>query len=98
MSRHKRKPSSDLGSARVPINLGYGTCAYKRGGKWRYRNSQTDHKFIEAKDGELLLELARRGYRIVYTAHECIDRPHLPCPACEGDTFRALGIAFPPDR
>lgn len=95
MSLPRRKASSDLGSARAPINLGYGTCAYKSSGKWRYRNSQTANKFIEAKDGELLLELARRGYRIVYAAHECIDRPHLPCPACEGDTVRALGITFP---
>jgi len=40
-------------------------------------------KFIDAKDHDMIVELESRGYQILYPAHECVDRPHLPCPACE---------------
>jgi hypothetical protein len=33
-----------------------------------------------------------RNYHVIYPAHECADRPNLPCPACEMDGLRALGI------
>jgi hypothetical protein len=70
----------NLGTARSPIDLGHGHFGYKRNGRWHYG---TRRKFIEVTDGELALELERRGYEILYPGHECVDRPHLPCPACQ---------------
>jgi hypothetical protein len=46
-------------------------------------NSRFGRRFIEVSDHELILELETRGYQILHPAHECIDRPNLPCPACE---------------
>lgn len=83
------KPVSppDLGTARSPIDLGQGSFAYRRNGRWRYRNAETmrrfGRKFVDATDHDLIMELESRG------AHECVDRPHLPCPACERTALRA---------
>jgi hypothetical protein len=86
------KPSSDLGSAKSPIDFGQGSYAYRRNGKWRYRDPETTRKFgdrfVEVTDQELIVELETRGYMILYPAHECVDRPHLPCPACRIDEHR----------
>jgi hypothetical protein len=86
----------NIGSARFPVNLGHGVWAYRRKGRWRYRDFETKRhfgrRFIEASDAELMLELEKRGYRVLYPAHECVDRPTLPCPACEMDALRALGL------
>ncbi len=86
----------DLGSAKSPINLGNGTCAYRRRGRWHYRSPETirrfGEKFVEATDSELISELADRGYKVIWPAHECADRPNLVCPACEMDALRALKI------
>jgi len=41
-----------------------------------------------AKSGDKLA-----AYREAYPAHECVDRPHLPCPAClkwTGDDFATV--------
>jgi hypothetical protein len=84
----------DIGSAKRPINLGHGVAAYKRGGHWLYRSAETKRrfgrKFIEATDAELMLELEKRGFTVLYPAHECVDRPHLPCPACEMYALRSV--------
>ena len=83
----------NIGSAKRPIDLGYGVWAYKQNGHWLYRNPETERrfggKFIEATDAELALELEKRGFTVLYPAHECVDRPNLPCPACERDALRA---------
>jgi hypothetical protein len=50
-------------------------------------------KFVDAKDHDLIMELESRGYQILYPAHECVDRPHLPCPACERTALRATRTA-----
>ena len=87
----------NIGSARSPISLGYGTCAYRRNGRWHYRNSETirrfGRRFVEATDAELMVELESRGYKVLCPAHECVDRPNLPCPACEMDVLRTLGLS-----
>jgi hypothetical protein len=77
----------NLGSARSPIDLGHGHVGYKRNGRWHHRERG---KFVEVTDGELTLELERRGYAILYPGHECVDRPDLPCPACERTGHKAL--------
>ena len=86
----------DIGSAKRPIELGHGVWAYKQNGHWLYRNPETERrfggKFIEATDAELALELERRGVTVLYPAHECVDRPNLPCPACERDALRAAKL------
>jgi hypothetical protein len=87
----------NIGSAKSPVNLGQGLWAFKRDGHWLYRDSQTKrrfgrNKFIEATDAELMLALEKRGFSVLCPAHECVDRPHLPCPACERDSLRALGL------
>jgi hypothetical protein len=41
---------------------------------------------------ELMLEVEKRGFSVPCPAHECVDRPNLPCPASERDSLRALGI------
>ena len=92
----KNNPApSNLGSARSPIDFGHGSYAYRRNGRWRYRNTETmrrfGRKFVDAKDHDLIMELESRGYQILYPAHECVDRPHLPCPACERIALRATG-------
>lgn len=51
-----------------------------------------DRKFIEATDAELMFELASRGLTVLYPAHECVDRPNLPCPACERDALRVMKL------
>lgn len=80
---------SNIGSRRSPLDLGRGRFAYKRNGHWHYRDTENSgrlfHKFVEVADSELILELETRGYQILHPAHECIDRPNLPCPACELD-------------
>lgn len=80
-----QKALPSLGTARSPVDFGHGCFAYKRNGRW-HRASTTGRwgrrKFVEVTDGELVLELERRGYEILYPGHECVDRPHLPCPAC----------------
>jgi hypothetical protein len=75
----------NLGTAKSPIDFGHGRFGYKRNGRWHYRTSR---KFSEVTDTELALELERRGYEILYPGHECADRPHLPCPACERNRAR----------
>lgn len=96
MKQRKVTPPN-LGSARSPIEFGGGTLGYRRNGQWRYRNLATmrkfGSKFVEATDQDLILELERRGYQILYPAHECLDRPNLPCPACDLDAPRAIGAA-----
>ena len=87
----------NIGSAKSPVNLGHGLWAFKRNGHWLYRDSKTKrrfgrNKFIEATDRELMLELEKRGFSVLCPPHECVDRPNLPCPACERDGLRALGI------
>jgi len=95
MSRAKIIPRN-IGTARSPVSLGHGVWAYRRNGRWRYRDLETalrfGRRFIEASDAELMLELEKRGYRVLCPAHECVDRPNLPCPACEMDALRALGL------
>ena len=86
----------NIGSPRKPINLGNGVLGFKRNGHWLYRNAETERlfggRFIEATDAELALELEKRGLTILYPAHECVDRPTLPCPACERDAVRATKL------
>ena len=87
----------NIGSAKSPVNLGHGLWAFKRNGHWFYRDSRTKRrfgriKFIEATDAELMLELEKRGFSVLCPAHECVDRPNLPCPACEKDSLLALGL------
>jgi hypothetical protein len=85
-----------IGSARRPIDLGHGVLAYKQNGHWLYRSAETErrfgHKFIDASDAELTLELEKRGITVVFPAHECADRPNLPCPACEMYALRAAKL------
>jgi hypothetical protein len=87
----------NLGTARSPIDLGQGNYAYRRNGRWCYRNAETvrrfGRKFVWANDHDLIMELESRGYQILYPAHECVDRPHLPCPACERTALRATRTA-----
>lgn len=87
--------SRDIGSPKSPINFGEKAFAYKHGGRWYYRTPETvkryGRRFIEAAtDKELILELHYRGYQVRGLAHECIDRPHLPCFACERGSLRGL--------
>jgi hypothetical protein len=83
----------NIGSKRSPVNLGHGVLAYKRDGHWLFRNSQDKgRKFKQATDAELMFELEKRGMTVLFPAHECIDRPGLPCPACQRDSLRALGL------
>jgi hypothetical protein len=91
----KRKLSSpNLGSPKAPIPFGSGKWGYRRNGQWLYRSPETVGKFVKVTDLALILELEKRGYKVLYPPHECIDRPHLPCPACEMDsTKRAIKIA-----
>jgi hypothetical protein len=90
----RKKQSSNLGSAKLPIDFGRGSFAYRRDGTWRYRSPQTarqfGRRFIEVADQELISELETRGYMILNPAHECADRPHLPCPACEMHARRSV--------
>lgn len=94
--RSRKNTLPNLGSAKSPIDLGHGASAYRRNGRWHYRNEETIRhfglQFIEATDEELIRELAMRGYRVLTPAHECVDRPNLVCPACEMAALRALGI------
>jgi hypothetical protein len=83
----------NIGTAKSPINLGRGRFAYKRDGRWHHRQ-RGRFRFVEVTDSELALELERRGYEIINPGHECVDRPHLPCPACEN--ARALKTLFFP--
>jgi hypothetical protein len=96
MSTKKVSPPN-LGTPSSPIDLGQGSIAYRRNGRWRYRNAETmrrfGRKFVFAKDHDLIMELESRGYQILYPAHECVDRPHLPCPACERTALRATRTA-----
>jgi hypothetical protein len=79
----------NMGSAKRPIDFGHGKAAYRRKGQWLYKNAETS-KFVNVTDQELACELEKRGYQILYPAHECVDRPNLPCPACGMDAKRAL--------
>jgi hypothetical protein len=72
--------------------FGHGLWAFKRNGHWLYCDSRTKHrfrrhKFIEATDAELMLELEKREFSVFCPAHEGVDRPNLPCPACEKDSL-----------
>jgi len=86
----------NIGSAKRPIDIGHGVWAYKHNGRWLYRSKETERllgrKFIEATDEELKCELEKRGITVLYPAHECVDRPNLPCPACERDGLRAAKL------
>jgi hypothetical protein len=100
MAKRKKQASldlGDLGTPATPINFGHGRSAYRRNGRWPYRNRETTRRFgldfVEATDRALIMELEMRGYQILYPAHECIDRPNLPCPACEMDSQRIIRIA-----
>jgi hypothetical protein len=92
-----KKTPLNIGSARSPINLGYGTSAFRLNGSWHYRNSETirrfGRRFVEATDAELMVELESRGYKVLCPAHECVDRPNLPCPACGMDVLRTLALS-----
>ncbi|HEX3106897.1 MAG TPA: hypothetical protein VHQ22_20870 [Terriglobales bacterium] len=93
----KNTSPPNLGTAKSPIDFGQGNYAYRRDGRWHYRNADTmrrfGRKFVDAKDHDLIMELESRGYQILYPAHECVDRPHLPCPACERTALRATRTA-----
>jgi hypothetical protein len=86
----------NIGTAKRPVDFGHGVSAFKRDGRWYYRNGETQRhigrKFIEATDAELKLELEKRGFEVLYPAHECADRPNLPCPACERVALRAVNL------
>jgi len=86
--------ATNIGSAASPVDFGSGILGYKRKGRWHYRNTETERrfgrKFIEASDAELALELEKRGYKTLCPAHECVDRPDLPCPACEMFAIKSL--------
>jgi len=92
----RKKTPPNLGSAKSPINLGNGTCAYRSAGRWHYRSPETlsrfGDRFVEATDQELINQLTLRGYQVLWPAHECADRPNLVCPACEMDSIRVLKI------
>jgi len=85
------KTPINIGTAKTPLDLGHGSYAYKRNGRWHYRTPETGRNFVEATDGELVRELTTRGFEVLYPAHECVDRPELPCPACEKDALRVMG-------
>jgi hypothetical protein len=86
----------NIGNKIAPIDLGHGVLAYKHDGHWLYRDTQAKgrkgRKFIKATNAELILELEKRGLAVLYPGHECVDHPNLPCPACEMDSLRALGL------
>ena len=83
----------NIGSKSSPVDLGHGVLAYKQNGLWLYRNSgDKGRKLTLATDAELILELEKRGLTVVFPPHECVDRPGLPCPACQRDSLRALGL------
>jgi len=82
----------NIGSKRSPVDLGCGVSAYKRNGRWLYRDSEKSRKFKEVTDVQLMVELEKRGFKVLYPAHECVDRPNLVCPACQRDSLRALGL------
>ena len=85
----------NIGSAKKPINLGHGVLAFKHNGSWQYRDAESkESKFNKATDVELALELEKRGLTVLYPAHECADRPNLPCPACEREALRKLGMSL----
>ncbi|HKV81245.1 MAG TPA: hypothetical protein VJP02_24070 [Candidatus Sulfotelmatobacter sp.] len=88
--RPSRVTLANVGSRRSPIDLGDGRFAYKHNGHWQYRDLKKHgrllHRFVQVTDRDLILELETRGYQIVHPAHECVDRPNLPCPACEVKT------------
>jgi hypothetical protein len=94
--RLKRSTPPNVGSARSPLRVDENFVVYRRRGKWHYRNLDTKarfgDRFVEAKDPGWILEMISRNYHVIYPAHECADRPNLPCPACEMDGLRALGI------
>ena len=83
----RRQTPPNLGSARGPIHFGGGHYAYRRNGSWYYRNAETvalvGPRFLRATNKELRQELDRRARQLSFPAHECIDRPDLPCPACD---------------
>jgi hypothetical protein len=95
--KKRKSASTNLGSARAPIDFGGGRWGYRRNGLWLYRSADTarqfGNNFVEVTDQELVIELEKRGYKILYPAHECVDRPNLPCSACEQDAIRSVKIA-----
>lgn len=82
----------NIGSKKTPVELGYGVSAYRRNGRWMYRDSHQSQKFEEVTDAQLLAEITKRGFKVLYPVHECVDRPNLACPACQRDSLRALGL------
>ena len=95
--KKRKSASTNLGSARAPIDFGGGRWGYRRNGLWLYRSADTarqfGNKFVEVTDQELVIELEKRGYKILYPAQECVDRPNLPRSACEQDAIRSVKIA-----
>ena len=77
--------------ARATDHAEWGFCA-KRNARWLYRNSEGSRKFEEATDVELMLQLEKRGFKVLYPAHQCVDRPNLACPACQRDSLPSLRI------
>src|SRR5215467_4286011 len=87
----------NIGSAKSPVNLGQGLWPFKRNGHWLYRDSQNQAPF-RAKQVQrshrprIDVGTLEEGLCSSLSPHECVDRPNLPCPACERDGLRALGI------
>jgi hypothetical protein len=69
-----------------------GETAFKQDGIWLDRRKGA-RRLCEMNDRALAVELESRGYKILWPAHECVDLPHLSCPACEQDILRAVSIA-----
>jgi|SRR5579872_1511411 len=96
MRRSNRNVIPDVGSPKNLLCLGEGVAVYRHKGKWHYRGpdktGRCEDQFIEVSDPHAILELMTRAYHAIYPAHECADRPNLPCPACEHAGLRALGI------
>ena len=90
--KEKVLASVNVGNAKTPIDFGHGCFGYKRNGVWRYRSLETrrrfGRRFVDVTDHDLILELEARGYQILFPAHECVDRPDLPCPACNRNARR----------
>jgi hypothetical protein len=96
MRHSKPRIARNIGSQKSPLSLGEEVSVYRKRGKWHYRGPDTRNRcgdsFIEVSDPHEILELMTRAYQVIYPAHECVDRPNLPCPACEQAGLRALGI------
>ena len=96
MRQAAKKSLYNVGSAASPLDLKGGILGYRQQGKWHYQSPETKHRFgeafIEVTNPELILELMSWAHHVIYPAHQCVDRPNLPCPACDQEGLRALGI------